>query len=201
MACTRELVPFAETVAGHFPLKHRKKMESDWHLGIWVGRRSTSNEHILLTQGGVFRCRSVRRLELEEQHNKNIMEIARGLQWDQIPTSDLADGGPFERDSPRGVPGQAVEQPLDRRPGAELAQFHAACGQTPGCQAWLGYRRGFHHTVACKTRQREWQERRESEEKQAPRQEPSVPAQEPAMSQESQARSSNVTVGGDPVRR
>ena len=80
-----ELVPFGETVAGHFPQKHRKNMESGWHLGIWVGRTITSNEHILLTQGVVLRCRSVRRLELEERHIKKIMESAKGVPWDQRP--------------------------------------------------------------------------------------------------------------------
>ena len=41
------------------------------------------------------------------------------------------------------------------------------------CQACLGVRRGFHHALACKARQREWQERRESEEEtQITRQEP-----------------------------
>ena len=44
LAYTIELVPFSETVAGHFPQKHRKKMESDWHLGVCVGRTSTSNK-------------------------------------------------------------------------------------------------------------------------------------------------------------
>ena len=38
VAYTSDLVPFGETVVGHFPQTHRKKMESDWHLGIWVGR-------------------------------------------------------------------------------------------------------------------------------------------------------------------
>ena len=152
-------------MAGHFPQKHRKKMESDWHVGIWAGRTSNSNEHILLTQGGVLRCRPVRRLELAEHYNKKIMENATGLPWDQRPPRDHADGGPFEgREPPRGTPRQSDEQLADRRPGAELAQFHASCGQTPGCQAWLGIGRGFHHTVAGKARRQEWQDRRESEE-------------------------------------
>ena len=69
-AYTSELIPFGETVAGHFPQKYRKMMESDRHLGIWVGRTNTSNEHILFTQGGVLRCKSVRRLKFEERHNK-----------------------------------------------------------------------------------------------------------------------------------
>ena len=125
-------------MAGHFPQKHRKKMESDWHLGIWVGRTSNSNEHILLTQEGVLRCRLVRRLELAERYNKKIMENATGLPWDQRPPRDHADGGPLEgREPPRGTLGQSDEQLADRRPGAELAQFHASFGQTTGCQAWL----------------------------------------------------------------
>ena len=153
-AYTSDLVPFGETVAGHFPENHRKKVESDWHLGIWVGRTSNSNEHILLTQGGVLRCRSVRRLELAERYNKETMENAKGLPWDQRPPRDHADGGPSEgREPPRETLGQSDEQPVDRRLGAELVQFHASCGQTPGCQACSGIRRGFHHTVACKARQ------------------------------------------------
>ena len=78
VAYTSDLVPFGETVAGHFPQKHCKKMESDWHLGIWGGR-TNSNEHLLLTQEGVLRCRSVRRLELAGRYNKKIMENAEGL--------------------------------------------------------------------------------------------------------------------------
>ena len=102
-------------MAGHFPQKHRKKMESDWYLGIWVGRTSNSNEHILLTQEGVLRCRSVRRLELAERCNKKIMENAKGLPLDQRPPRDHADGGPFEgREPPRGTPGDSGEQPVDR---------------------------------------------------------------------------------------
>ena len=183
VAYTSDLVPFGEMVAGHSPQKHCKKMESDWHLGIWVGRTSNSNEYILLTQKGVLRCKSVRRLELAERYNKKIMEDAKGLQWDQRPPRDHADGRPFEgRELPRGMPGQSE----DRRPGAELAQFHASCGQTPGCQACLEKRRGFHHTVACKARQQEWQDRRESEETETSGQGPSEPAQESATMSEGQ---------------
>ena len=182
-------------MAGHFPQKHSKKMESDWHLGIWVGRTSNSNEHILPTQEGVLRCRSVRRLELAERYNKKIMENAKGLPWDQRPPRDHADGGPFEgRELPLGMPGQSDEQPVDRRPGAELAQFHASCGQTPGCQACLGIRRGFHHTVACKARQHEWQDRRESEETETSGQRPSEPAQESATMSEGQVNPPTETV-------
>ena len=100
VAYTSELVPSGETVAGHFPQKHPKRMESDWHLGIWVGRTSTSNEHILVTQGGVLRCRSSRRVELEESYDKRIMENAKGQPWDQGPPRDHADGGPFEGREP-----------------------------------------------------------------------------------------------------
>ena len=89
--------------------------------------------------------------KLAERYNKKTMENATGLPWDQRPPRDHADGGPFEgREPPQGTPGQSDEQLADRRQGAELAQFHASCGQTPGCQAWLGIRRGFHHTWPAK---------------------------------------------------
>ena len=157
-AYTSDVVPFGETVAGHFPQKHRKKMESDWHLG-------RTNEQLQREHSAHPRRSTPLQAGSTERYNKKIMENATGLPWDQRPPRDHADGGPFEgREPPRGTPGQSDEQLADRRPGAELAQFHASCGQTPGCQAWLGIRRGFHHTVACKARRQEWQDRRESEE-------------------------------------
>ena len=62
--------------------------------------------------------------------------------------------------------------------------------------------RGFHHTVACKARQEEWQDRREAEEKQTLRKEPSEPTQESATIPEGQVHPPTETVGGgDPVRR
>ena len=102
---------------------------------------------------------------------------------------------------PRGTPGQSDEQRVDPRPGAELAQFHASCGQSPGCQACLGIRQGFHHTVACKARQQERQDRRESEETETSGQGPSEPAQESATMSEGQVNRLTETVGGDRVRR
>ena len=135
LAYIRELVPFGDTVAGHSRQKHRTKMASDLPLDIWVGRTGTSNEHILLTRGGVLRCRSVRRLKVEERHDKEVMESAKGLPWDQKPPRDPADELPREvREPPQRTLGQPDEQPVDRRPGAELAQFNASHGQTPGCQ-------------------------------------------------------------------
>ena len=72
---------------------------------------SNSNEHILLSQEGVLRCRSVGRLEVAERYSKKIMENAKGLPWDHRPPRDHADGGPFEgREPPRGTPGQSDEQ-------------------------------------------------------------------------------------------
>ena len=70
------------------------------------GHLGNSNKHIVLTQEGVLRCRSFRRLELAERKNKKIMENVKGLPWDQRPPKDHADGGPFEgRERPRGTPG------------------------------------------------------------------------------------------------
>ena len=126
-------------MAGHFLQKHHKKMESGWHLGIWAGRTSNSNEHILPTQEGVLRWRSVRRLELAERFNKKIMKSAKGLPWDQRPPRDHADGGPVEgRELPRGTPGQSDEQPVDRRPGAELVTVPRVLGTGPRLAGMLG---------------------------------------------------------------
>ena len=118
VAYTTGLVPFGETVAGHFPQKHRKKMKA---TGIWA---SGLDE---------------RAQKRAERYNKKTIVNATGLPWDQRPPRDHADGGPFEgRAPPRGTPGQSDEQLADRSPGAELAQFYASCGQTPGCPGMVG---------------------------------------------------------------
>ena len=190
-------------MAGHFPQKHRKKMESDWHLGIWVGRTSNSQ----------------RAHSADPRRSTSVAGRLDGLNWRNATTRKswrmrqaypgirdhpeiMQTEGPFERrEPPRGTPGQSDEQLADRRPGAELAQFHASFGQTPGCQACLEIKRGFHHTVACKARQQEWQDRRESEETETSGQGPSEPKQESGTMPECHAHPSTETVGGDPVRR
>ena len=102
LASTKLIGPFRRNCGGTFSAQAPPRR---WR---GVGRTSTSNEHILLTQGGVLRCSSVRRLELEERHYKNVMESATGPPCDHRP--------PFGTQHPEGhVKNQSYhEEPTDR---------------------------------------------------------------------------------------
>ena len=150
-------------------------MESDWHLGILVGKTSTSHEHILLTQGGVLRCRSVRRLELEERHNKKIMEIAR-------------EAYPGTRDQPVTV---RMEDHASEIHHLESLDKQSSSRWIEDLSLFESETRISSHSVVQNTTARDVSQKKNKHRDR----------QEPTMPQESQARHSKETVGGDPVRR
>ena len=50
--------------------------------GVWVGRRDTSDEHIVLTPGGRVLSRTIRRLEPTRRHDARFLSVVKGLPWD-----------------------------------------------------------------------------------------------------------------------
>jgi hypothetical protein len=73
------LVNFAETVMIRVPIDPpglRKKLDTQWIKGTWVGRTDESDAHIVLTRDGVITGRSVRRLPPESRFQ---VDLLRGL--------------------------------------------------------------------------------------------------------------------------
>ena len=72
------VVMFGETL--HFKLKQhesrRRKAESDWSTGIFVGVDPRTSEALVISGDGLFRCRTVRRVPREEAFNQKWIDEA-----------------------------------------------------------------------------------------------------------------------------
>ena len=58
------------------------KAEAKWQKGVWAGKSSQSDSHILLTEQGAFESRVVRRIPDETRWNKEEIVKVRALPWD-----------------------------------------------------------------------------------------------------------------------
>ena len=58
------------------------KAEAKWQKGVWAGKSSQSDSHILLTEQGAFESRVVRRIPDESRWNQDEIVKVRALPWD-----------------------------------------------------------------------------------------------------------------------
>ncbi|CAJ1440246.1 unnamed protein product [Effrenium voratum] len=80
-----ELLPMGETVMAKYPnVKDRAKSDSRWVKGIYAGKTTQLDEHIVLTEAGADTFRTVRRLPLGSQHQLVVLEQARGAPWNTV---------------------------------------------------------------------------------------------------------------------
>eukprot|EP00971_Amphidinium_carterae_P346544 6488066-Amphidinium_carterae.1 len=78
----RQLVRFGEVILWKDAHKQRFKFEAHWGWGVYLGRAAHSEEHLVGTSVGTIRCRTVRRVPPEDQHNSQQLLSMRGLPWD-----------------------------------------------------------------------------------------------------------------------
>ena len=71
------------------------KGTSSWKTGLWVGKCTESDEHILLTSEGAFKARSIRRRPLQEQVDRELAQVVTGLPWSAKDNSKDQDKGSF----------------------------------------------------------------------------------------------------------
>ena len=108
------------------------KYDPRWGTGVWLGRHSASDAHLIGTPGGVIQVRTVRRLT-REQRNDDVSKRA----FDNFIGS------------PRNLSGS--------KPSLQEQTAHGEKWTlTPGCKGCIWARRGYHHTKACKARKREF---------------------------------------------
>ena len=145
-----ELFIFAESVIVKENEKRKAKLESDWLCGLWVGRSSTTDEHLVLTEKGVTKSRSVRRRAPSEKFDKSLLGKAHGAPWTTRadPGQPGDDGVGIERPS-------EVMKKVPEGPEKPYNKFVRTEGKTVGCPACQG-RRNFHHNKECVRRQREF---------------------------------------------
>ncbi len=55
------MVAFGEVVPGRKSGVPDNRLSSAWSTGIWLGRATETNEHIVGTTTGVIRCRTIKR--------------------------------------------------------------------------------------------------------------------------------------------
>ena len=70
------IVPFAEIVMVRVPIDPpglRKKLDTQWLKGVWVGRMDESDAHIVLTSGGTVAGRTARRLPAELRYQTKVI--------------------------------------------------------------------------------------------------------------------------------
>ena len=80
-----ELLPMGETVMAKYPnVKDRAKSDSRGVKGIYAGKTTQLDEHIVLTEAGADTFRTVRRLPLGSQHQLVVLEQARGAPWNTV---------------------------------------------------------------------------------------------------------------------
>ena len=66
-----------------------------WKTGLWVGKDTESDEHIILTELGAFKTRNLRRRPKSEQVAVELGKKVTGLPWSPKDNSKAADGDLF----------------------------------------------------------------------------------------------------------
>ena len=128
----------------------RSRSDSRFIPGIWLGRATESDEHIVGIVQGVYTARSVRAKNDQEIWNSGLIKSVKGTPW-----------------APRGEDSQAEVRMPEERHGPMigwntntriLRDFWDEIGKTAGCAACASPG-GKKHSVACLNRQEEWKTR------------------------------------------
>ncbi|CAK0827956.1 unnamed protein product [Prorocentrum cordatum] len=86
-----EILPFGETALFKTPISHtrqiataslKRKGESSFVKGIWIGKHKESDDHLFLTPAGWHRARTRRRLEPALRADDQLMKAVKALPWD-----------------------------------------------------------------------------------------------------------------------
>ena len=74
---------FGESVFAFIPdhAVRAAKLTNRWISGCWWGRDASSDEHLVGTKHGLFKCRSVRRKPPGQQWSRRETVDYRGMKW------------------------------------------------------------------------------------------------------------------------
>ena len=80
-----ECLPFGECALGKYSAKKSGvKSATRWVCGIYVGKTSSSDEHILLTSAGAQTFRTVRRMAVGKRYQASVLDGAAGVPWNTV---------------------------------------------------------------------------------------------------------------------
>jgi hypothetical protein len=134
-----EMRVFGEAVLCKNNVEHREKLALDWSDGLWVGRSTANDEHLVLTKDGIVKSRTVRRKQPEQQVDQQLFDQACGLPWSvgHKPTANV--------------------QLTGLSSIAAFRHFEKAVGITAGCPACERKNAGHaRHNLVCKKRQEDF---------------------------------------------
>ena len=109
-----------------------KQSGSEMGHGIWVGKAPMTDEHIILTESGVEKAKSLHRVPLEEKFVINELEV-RGLLWNSGAETLKAT-----------IVTQQDQGPSGHRRVYLTTKVVARFGATTGCRVCVGP-----HTEGC----------------------------------------------------
>ncbi|CAK0836789.1 unnamed protein product, partial [Prorocentrum cordatum] len=81
---TSPMLEFGETVIGKEHTELQDKLGTAWCKGLWLGRSSKSDAHLIGTATGVVQARTVKQLTTEESFD---MEMLKAMRWTPWRTS------------------------------------------------------------------------------------------------------------------
>ena len=160
--CMTEVVPFGEKV--HYRKlddSERKKLESLWEEGVWLGHTRSSNETLIGTKEGVVRAWAVKRMSEEERWSAQAIREMQGTPArpnPNMPGNDV----PVQIHVPIEIEGPAIPHPEPARneDGARRTYLKAKDfekhGYSENCEGCRRLRtRGMGarpHTEECRSR-------------------------------------------------
>ena len=136
-------------------------MMERWLPGVWLGKRFTTDEHVVgLENGKVVRTRSVRQKPVEDMWKMEEINQVKGQPWD--PSLTLTYEKLAEERYPKAMePGAVVEEDVQVKPRPHAimkSDLKKAGGYTPGCVKCKAMREGnpnsvhLTHSDVCRAR-------------------------------------------------
>ena len=116
-------LPFGERVM----YKYTGNLDQRWGHGIWVGKAPMTDEHIILTENGFQKARSLHRVPPEERFVISELKKVRGLPWNGRAENLKAT-----------IVTQEDQGPSGHRRVYLTTRVVARHGATPGCSGCVG---------------------------------------------------------------
>ena len=137
-AYTSQVLPFGERVMYKYTSVPTGNLDQRCGHGIWVGKAPMTDEHIILTENGVQKARSLHRVPPEERYVISELKKVRGLPWNGRAECLKAT-----------IVTQQDQGPSGHRRVYLTTRVVARHGATPGCSGCVGL---GPHTEACRVR-------------------------------------------------
>ena len=164
-----QLFPFSEPVMVRLPAAEQQPhMCTRWLGGIWLGRTSSSDAHIVACRDGIVISRTSRPAP-KDQEARALLDGMCWTPWHLRnegfePSAAIA--SPAEPAAEQPTSGQGAALPA-AEPGessfisartAALRRFHQEMGRTPECAA-CHHPKGNKHSALCGARRADWERR------------------------------------------